>query len=230
MNPKEIVGLVEAYMDVYSPERLDEGILDEGAAGDVADRAAKLARQKKGQTPERKAMYKSLAAKAAERERGPFKGGTTRKNMTSADRDASRESDAYSSSLYGERSKPNQHGNSTYGPGGKPKGKKAERQKARGVSAESYDLYDIILSHLLDEGYADTEETATAIMVNMSEEWKQNIMERDVERGEEDDSRAVRAHNKSLKGKDGKPLYPSGRAGYARRPNPANDPRYGSQR
>ena len=177
MNPKEIVGLAEAYMDVYSPERLDEGILDEGAAGDVADRAAKLARQKKGQTPERKAMYKSLAAKAAERERGPFKGGTTRKNMTSADRDASRESDAYSSSLYGERSKPNQHGNSTYGPGGKPKGKKAERQKARGVSAESYDLYDIILSHLLDEGYADTEETATAIMANMGQEWREDILD-----------------------------------------------------
>ena len=102
--------------------------------------------------------------------------------------------------------------------------------RKKSTQQEQVDLYDIILSHLLDEGYADTEESATAIMVNMSEEWKENIMERDVERGEEDDSRAVRAHNKSLKGKDGKPLYPSGRAGYARRPNPANDPRYGSQR
>jgi hypothetical protein len=59
----------------------------------------------------------------------------------------------------------------------------------------------------------------------MSEEWKENIMERDAERGEED-SPAVRAHNKSLKGKDGKPLYPSGRAGYSRK-RPF-DPRYGS--
>jgi hypothetical protein len=41
----------------------------------------------------------------------------------------------------------------------------------------SYDLYDIILSHLLDEGYADTQEAAEAIMVNMSEDWRQSICE-----------------------------------------------------
>ena len=42
---------------------------------------------------------------------------------------------------------------------------------------ESYDLYDIILSHLLDEGYADTQEAAERIMVNMSEEWRESIVE-----------------------------------------------------
>ena len=41
---------------------------------------------------------------------------------------------------------------------------------------ESYDYYDIILSHLLDEGYAETPEAAEAIMVNMSEEWRQSIL------------------------------------------------------
>jgi hypothetical protein len=41
---------------------------------------------------------------------------------------------------------------------------------------ESYDLYDIILSHLLDEGYAETPEAAEAIMVNMSEEWRDSIL------------------------------------------------------
>jgi hypothetical protein len=39
-----------------------------------------------------------------------------------------------------------------------------------------YDLYDIILSHLLDEGYAETVENAEAIMVNMSEEWRDSIL------------------------------------------------------
>lgn len=39
------------------------------------------------------------------------------------------------------------------------------------------DIYDIILSHLLDEGYADTNENALAIMSHMSEEWKQSIVE-----------------------------------------------------
>ncbi len=41
---------------------------------------------------------------------------------------------------------------------------------------ESYDYYDIILLHLLDEGYAETPEAAEAIMVNMSEKWRQSII------------------------------------------------------
>jgi hypothetical protein len=56
--------------------------------------------------------------------------------------------------------------------------KKAERAVNKtGEFAESYDIYDIILSHLLDEGYAETPEAAERIMVNMSEEWREEIME-----------------------------------------------------
>ena len=44
---------------------------------------------------------------------------------------------------------------------------------------ETVDLYDVILSHLLDEGYADTEESALVIMANMSEEWRESIVEGD---------------------------------------------------
>jgi hypothetical protein len=55
--------------------------------------------------------------------------------------------------------------------------KKLRKQKAMGEIGESYDLYDIILSHLLDEGYADTQQAAEAIMANMSEEWREDIME-----------------------------------------------------
>jgi hypothetical protein len=42
---------------------------------------------------------------------------------------------------------------------------------------EQVDLYDIILSHLIDEGYAETVENAESIMVNMSEDWRQSIVE-----------------------------------------------------
>jgi len=42
---------------------------------------------------------------------------------------------------------------------------------------EEADLYDIILSHLLDEGYAETPEAAEVIMVNMSEDWRESICE-----------------------------------------------------
>jgi hypothetical protein len=53
-----------------------------------------------------------------------------------------------------------------------------ERQdREAGLREEEVDIYDVILSHLLDEGYADTEESATVIMVNMSEEWMQSIVE-----------------------------------------------------
>ena len=42
---------------------------------------------------------------------------------------------------------------------------------------QDLDLFDIIKGHLLDEGYADTEEAALKIMANMSEEWKRSIIE-----------------------------------------------------
>ena len=42
---------------------------------------------------------------------------------------------------------------------------------------QSFDLFDLVKGHLLDEGYADTEEAALAIMANMSEQWKQSIIE-----------------------------------------------------
>jgi hypothetical protein len=40
-----------------------------------------------------------------------------------------------------------------------------------------FDIFDAIKGHLLDEGYANSEESAIAIMANMSEEWKKHIIE-----------------------------------------------------
>ena len=39
------------------------------------------------------------------------------------------------------------------------------------------DLYDTILEYLINEGYADTVENAESIMVNMSEDWRESIVE-----------------------------------------------------
>ncbi len=39
------------------------------------------------------------------------------------------------------------------------------------------DLFDIVKGYLIDEGYAETEEAAAVIMANMSEEWKESILE-----------------------------------------------------
>ena len=59
------------------------------------------------------------------------------------------------------------------------KGKRANKIRAvmNRPSMEAVDLYDIILSHLLDEGYADTNENALVIMANMSEDWRESIVE-----------------------------------------------------
>ena len=54
--------------------------------------------------------------------------------------------------------------------------KQRRKKLAKSAMGEGYDLYDIILSHLLDEGYAETPEAAEVIMVNMSEEWKKSIV------------------------------------------------------
>ena len=56
-----------------------------------------------------------------------------------------------------------------------------------------YDTFDAILEHLVAEGYADTNENAIAIMANMSEEWKQNIVEARVDDGKsKEDKRKIR--------------------------------------
>jgi hypothetical protein len=53
-----------------------------------------------------------------------------------------------------------------------------EKSVAAGtVNKEDVDVFDVIKGHLIDEGYADTEEAALAIMTNMSEEWKSEIIE-----------------------------------------------------
>ena len=106
-------------------------------------------------------------------------------------------------------------------PGGKLKNpKKIRKAKALGELGEQTDIYDIILSHLLDEGYAETQEQAEVIMVNMSEEWRESIMEREQdEPGESDKNPEVRSHNRAV----GYRVKP-------RRPRREDDPRYGTVR
>lgn len=57
-----------------------------------------------------------------------------------------------------------------------------QRQIAQGGTpatplVQSFDPFDIVMGYLIDEGYAETEETAAVIMTNMSEEWRQSILD-----------------------------------------------------
>ena len=167
-----------------SPYLQESTELDEGAAGNVAARAQKLANQKKGQTPERKQMYQDLAYKAGSRERD----GSGSPRTSRFERSKEHGPDI-TPMVSQSRSSQETLGGGTYerGPKRLPKSKeKYRRQVATGVRAASSqekkrlgikeDIYDIILSHLLDEGYAETPEAAEAIMVNMSEEWMGSII------------------------------------------------------
>jgi len=53
---------------------------------------------------------------------------------------------------------------------------KIEKMRRKALRPEEVSVYDIIFSHLLDEGYAETPEAARSIMVNMSQEWRDSII------------------------------------------------------
>ena len=76
---------------------------------------------------------------------------------------------------------------------------------------EQIETYQIVLTHLLDEGYASTPEAADKIILNMSESWFENIMElnrlekhQGKESGGTSDP-AVRSMKKTIRGMEGKP-------------------------
>ena len=99
-----------------------------------------------------------------------------RKGLDAKSRRLRRSSDFYA---YGKDPDPEERKISTSkGEGGITKNpKKLRKQKAMGEFREQVDLYDIILSHLLDEGYAETQEQAEVSMVTMSEDGRESICE-----------------------------------------------------
>lgn len=75
-----------------------------------------------------------------------------------------------------------------------------------------------IVNHLIENGYATTEENAQRIFENMSESWLESIMEREHdEPGESDDRPDVKAHNRAVKYRP-----------RPRRPRTEDNPRYGT--
>lgn len=52
-----------------------------------------------------------------------------------------------------------------------------EKEDEKEDMKEEVDLFDYLLEYLVAEGYADTNKAALAIMTNMSEEWRQSIVE-----------------------------------------------------
>jgi hypothetical protein len=183
MNSQELRALQEAYNQVYAPQELDEAEGSYGQTpkaqqkmGDLANKRRNTPASEYSERGEKKKKVDS-ASRHFNRMGNPDAGNkgkkssrpyypAGRKGMTQKDRDWSRGADEYGHSGY----------DGEGGGGSLPKGKKLERQKKTGVS-ESFDLFDYILEYLVAEGYADTNESALVIMANMSEEWREDIME-----------------------------------------------------
>jgi len=183
MNSKEIRDLQEAYMDVY--QELDEA---EGSYGQTPKASAAMSKLAASRARKPASEYsqkgeKTRKVKAAEKQ-------TSRQDMLSRGLSGGKKSSRPQSSSMGSRSGMTSDERTErrserafdletkYGKGSVTKNpKKLRKQKAMGEFAkEGFDAYDVILSHLLDEGYAETLEAAEAIMVNMSEEWRDSII------------------------------------------------------
>jgi len=133
MRDQEIIGLWEAYQQVYAQPQEEVEQLDEITAS--MGRRAREYRNKKAQDAH-------MAAVEKHQERMRTDPDYAKKHEESR----------------------TVHSRRANGEGG-------EDQK------ESVDLFDYLLEYLVAEGYADTNKAALAIMANMSEEWKQSIVE-----------------------------------------------------
>jgi|688.fasta_scaffold43603_9 hypothetical protein len=59
----------------------------------------------------------------------------------------------------------------------KPQPSKPSQERNPYGLNQDFDIFDVIKGYLLDEGYAETEEEALAMMVNMNDEWRESIIE-----------------------------------------------------
>ena len=192
MNSQELRSLQEAYLEVYY--ELDEGRGDDLRTkhglepGEVSTRLSKRAERKAlnigGRTHfdrERRDSLLGLSGLSRTRSQGKTPAGNSRRNSkgqlrdirsrggrpsniydAGADRDRGNKGERFADFVSGKRDNPNMTD--------------SERRSAHHNKLKE-DIYDIILSHLLDEGYAETLEQAEAIMVNMSEDWRESIFE-----------------------------------------------------
>ena len=152
MNPQELRSLQESYIQVYE--------LDEELTGPRRERALQILKNAKlPVTPKEKQLSDIISG--VEGSESNFKMRETRAMPTKRG----------GGGIRGER----KTGRGSAWNSDRGSGNKAAKRASK--ANESFDLYDIILSHLLDEGYADTEQAAEVIMVNMSEDWRESIME-----------------------------------------------------
>ena len=104
-------------------------------------------------------------------------GGTERRLYDLSNRQASRDASLETQKMSGDTGAHGQNYADRIDKRDPKKNPKHDANKENINASYEYDLFDIILEYLVAEGYADTNKAALAIMANMSEEWKQSIVE-----------------------------------------------------
>ena len=166
MNSQELRNLQEAYMEVVSNQ------LDEASGGIIGGRNFSSGSSSLKQKPK---SSSKLGKKIGKHFSSASFGLSGEKPKDIADRTKSySDTELNNVSRTSDEKEPGK-GRSTSAREFQLKVIAREKRKRSKVN-EEVDLYDIILSHLLDEGYAETQEQAEVIMVNMSEDWRQSIL------------------------------------------------------
>ena len=181
MDAQELRNLQEAYMEIVENQQLDEGYKIYSNRK-VQDKMDKLKSKGDLESVGRAGQIRDKLIKRSFSSQIPDKEEKLNRNKS----EKYKRSKTVSDNTEKKKSFPN----------------RLTRSDKQGIR-DSYDYYDIILSHLLDEGYAETPEAAEAIMVNMSEEWRQSIVEEMLD--EELQGKAREKGEELLKKTKGKP-------------------------
>jgi len=181
MDAQELRNLQEAYMEIVENQQLDEGYKIYSNRK-VQDKMDKLKSKGDLKSVGRAGQIRDKLIKRSFSSQIPDKEEKLNRNKS----EKYKRSKTVSDNTEKKKSFPN----------------RLTRSDKQGIR-DSYDYYDIILSHLLDEGYAETPEAAEAIMVNMSEEWRQSIVEEMLD--EELQGKAREKGEELLKKTKGKP-------------------------
>ena len=163
MEDKELLGLYEAYLDVYELDEVTGRGRIDPQTGNYINRSRqqdKPNRTEHGRSADLAMPPKVRAEKRAKALRSRGTPEATR-NANRIDKFVKSADTAHLDQLSAASA-----------------ARTAEKKRLMNPQ-ESYDidLFDYLLEYLVAEGYADTEESATAIMVNMSEDWRQSIVE-----------------------------------------------------
>ena len=184
MDSKELRNLHEAYMDVYAPQEIDEAV-----KGESGERRKDLAAERRsGIKPlsakegQKYASHKLSQMSYVKRQRmgeeveGLEESGLSQDTIRSAAKERLRRVDA---AYAKDTPQGDAEGNAGMKKLARTKGQLNinKPREVRMRANEEFDIFDAILEYLVTEGYADTNESALVIMANMSEEWRQSIVE-----------------------------------------------------